>query len=176
MDRVQLRFLESAAKEARGLSAVSEVLTVTPLPPLPPAIYLCEFRVPHLRRADSGRVDVCDGIVVCGIHFPDNYVRSVDPSLPMRVAALIRPRNFVHPNVSRGSICLGYRFAPGTRMRLLLHELYEIVSYQNYTLDESNAMNAEACRLLRAHPELLERLEPPPLVPRRRRARVEKLS
>ena len=173
MDRVRLRFLEGAASEARQLSEASEVLTITPFPPYPAATYVCEFRVPHLCRTDSGRVEVSEGPVICGIHFPEDYLRSVDPKLPLKVASLLRPKNFIHPNVGMGSICLGYRFAPGTRMRLLLHELHEIVSYQNYSLDETNAMDAEACRLLRAHPKLLEALEPRPLLPQRHRARTE---
>ena len=175
-DRVLKRFLESNQKAALDLSAVSEVLTVVPLPPFPAATYLAEFRVPHLRRMDSGRVEVADGPVVEKIHFPADFLRSADPHLPMKVVSILSPRTFVHPNVAFGSVCLGYLFAPGTRLELLLRELYEIVSYRNYTLDESNAMDAEACRLLRAHPELLDKLQPKPLVPRRRRVRVEESS
>lgn len=167
--KVFKRFLESNQKAALALSAVSEVLNVVPMPPFPAMTYLAEFRVRHLRRMDSGRVEVADGPVVAKLQFPADYLCSTDPQLPMKVVSILSPPNFVHPNVAFGSVCLGYRFAPGTRLELLLRELYEIVSYQNYTLDESNAMDAEACRLLRAHPELLDELQPKPLVPRRRR-------
>ncbi len=173
MDKILHRFLESNQTAAAELSAASDVLTVVPLPPSPAATYLAEFRVPHLRRTDSGRVEVSDGPVVARLQFPNDYLRSADPHLPMKVVSILSPRSFVHPNVAFGSVCLGYHFAPGTRLELLLRELYEILSYRNYTLDESNAMDAEACRLLCAHPSLLDELDPKPLVPRRHRVRVE---
>jgi len=173
MDAIFRRFLESAYSEAMELAEASDVLTLVPIPPQPPSTYLCEFRVQHLRRAGSGIVKKCDGTVVCALHFHEDFLRTTDPRLSLEVASLISPGDFVHPNVSEGTICLGYRFAPGTRIALLLRGLYEIVSYSNYTLDEHNSLNAEACRLLRAQPRLTETLTPEPLLRRRRKVRIE---
>jgi hypothetical protein len=75
--------------------------------------------------------------------------------------------------VRGGVVCLGSAFAPGTPITALLWELYDICSYQNVTLDERNAMNPEACRLLREHPELLARLKPAPFLRRQHRMQIK---
>ncbi len=172
MDAIFNRFLENAFTEAMELSQKSAVLRVRPLPPHPPSSYLCEYHVHHLRRTHSGVVEVVKEPVILGVHFPEDYLRSTDPQLYLKVASLLSPLSFVHPNVWGGSVCLGSRFAPGTGIGVLLRELYEIVCYRNLNLVESNAMNAEACRLLRAHPHLLEALRPEPFLHRRRPIRV----
>jgi hypothetical protein len=41
--------------------------------------------------------------------------------------------------------------------------LFEIVTYRNCTVDERNALNPEACRLVREYPSLLTKLGRPPL-------------
>jgi hypothetical protein len=81
----------------------------------------------------------------------------------MRVASVITP-DFVHPNVVRGIVCLGGGFAAGTPISELIWLLFQIVSYRNCTLEERNAMNAEACRLLRSCPDLLAKLDRPRLL------------
>ena len=173
MDKILKRFLECNEAEAKELASKSQVLEIAALPPSPSSTYVCEFRVPHLERTPEGHVTLVDGPVLVKIHFPEDYLRSADPRLGMRVVRLLGPREFIHPNVREGVVCLGYRFAPGTRIVLLINEIWEIVSYQNFNVDENDALNPEACRLLRAHPDLLAELEPKPLVRRPGRVRVE---
>jgi hypothetical protein len=144
------------------LADESDVLRVLPCPPLPPAAYVCEFRVRYLRRAPSGLVEVAPGPVLAGLRFPEDYLRAADAHLYLKVASVLTP-DLVHPNVLGPVVCLGSAFAPGTPVRVLLWELYEILAYRNLTLDERNALNPEACRLLREHAHFLNQLEAPPL-------------
>jgi hypothetical protein len=155
-------FLENTAVDAAELQERSEVMTLTPLPPLPPSRYGCAFQIPYLHRLPSGVVEIHPGPVHCGISFPENYLRSSDAMLFMRVASVLNPA-FLHPNVLAGSVCLGSTFAPGTPISALVWELFDIVTYRNCTVDERNALNPEACRLVREYPALLEKLERPPL-------------
>jgi hypothetical protein len=162
VDRIFRTFLENTAADAAELQKRSDVVALDPLPPQPPSRYSCAFRVPYLRRQPSGIVEIVEGPVLCGISFPDDYLRSADPSLYVKLASVLNS-GFLHPNVLLGSVCLGSRFAPGTPIGELVWELFEIVTYRNCTVDERNALNPEACRLLREYPALLDRLERPPL-------------
>lgn len=169
-DRVFLAFLHNTLIQALALVEESDILRILPLPPLPPSRYLCEFQVPYLRRLPSGVVDVAPGPVRAGLSFPENYLYAADPHLYLKVASMLT-QDFVHPNVRGSVICLGSAFAPGTPFRVLAWELYDILAYRNVTMDERNALNGEACRLLRACPEMVDRLEIPPLVRRERSVR-----
>ena len=162
MDQVFQTFLENTANDAAELQRKSDVVVLDPLPPLPPSRYGCTFQVPYLRRLPSGVVEVHCGPVFCGISFPEDYLRSTDPKLFMKLASVLSP-GFLHPNVLLGSVCLGSAFAPGTPIGALVWELFDIVTYRNCTVDERNALNPEACRLVREYPSLVEKLTRPPL-------------
>ena len=59
------------------------------------------------------------------------------------------PGNVFHANIlGEGAICAG-RIRPGTKLRDLLHQLYEMISYQNVTVREDDALNHEACQWAR---------------------------
>ena len=98
MDRVLYAFLENSHTEATALAEQSDILQLTPLPPLPPSVYLCEFVVPYLRRLPSGLVEIAPGPVQMVINFPEDYLRSTDPRLYLRVASLLTP-DVTHPNL-----------------------------------------------------------------------------
>jgi hypothetical protein len=172
MDAIYLHFLENTFAEAQALVSKSDVLHLTALPPHPPASYLAEFRVDYLMRKPSGTVARAHGSVLTALHFPEDYLRSTDPRLSMKVASLLGPPWFVHPNVRSGVICLGAAFAPGTGIGLLLREIYEIVSYSCYTLVETNSLDPEACRLLRANPEILASFHPAPFIRRDQKLQI----
>jgi len=171
MDRIYRAFLENTLAEAAELQAKSGVLTLLPLPPHPPSGYQFEFRVPYLRRLAEGTIQTDPGPVLGLIRFPEDYLRSTDPKLYMKVVAVQNP-DLVHPNVQDGCVCLGAGFAPGTPISALVWELFEIVTYRNRTVDERNALNPEACRLVRAHPGLVDGLERPRLFRPRRKIRL----
>jgi hypothetical protein len=171
MDRVFLTFLENTANDAVELQARSDLVVLEPLPPMPPSRYRCTFEVPFLRRLPSGTVEIDPGPVECGISFPEDYLRSTDPKLFLKIASIMN-RGFLHPNVQLGFVCLGSHFAPGTPIEALVWELFEIVTYRNCTVDERNALDPEACRLVREYPSLLAKLEPVSLFRSRREIAV----
>jgi hypothetical protein len=171
VDRVFQTFLENTAADAAELQLRSDVLLIEPLPPSPPSRYSCFFRVPFLSRLATGVVEIDRGPVRCAINFPEDYLRSTDPRLFLRVASVLNP-TFLHPNVMYGTVCLGNRFAPGTPIDAVVWELFEIITYRNCTVDERNALNPEACRLVREYPGLVGQLGQPSLLRPRRQVRV----
>jgi hypothetical protein len=175
MDQIFRRFLQNSYIEATRLAENSDVLEVVGLPPLPPAVYICEFALPYLRKRADGVVEWAGGPIWCALHFPEDYLRSTDPKLFLKIASVAAPAGIVHPNIWGSTICLGSQFAPGTPIRALLWELYEILAYRNFSVLEPNVLNIEAARLLRQHRDLLERRIPPPLL-RRRKLRIQVMS
>jgi hypothetical protein len=172
VDAVFYSFLENTYTEATALVQKSDVLKLFPIPPLPPAAYLCEFTLSYLRRLPSGVVEVASGPILAGVRFPEDYLRSTDHHLYLKVASILT-FDFTHPNVNGSMVCLGSQFAGGSPITALLFELYDIVSYQNVTLDEGNALNPEACRLLREHRELLDGMERKPFMRRKTKLQVK---
>ena len=166
------RFLRNTKEEAAALVDKTNLLRISPEPRDPPHRYLCELDVPYLRRLADGPVVPAEGPVLAGIQFPDEYLHSVDPHLYMHVVVMLTP-DIVHPNISPPFVCLGSAFRPGTSITALVTELYEIVSYQNFCVEERNALNPEACRLFRNRPDLLQGLRPAPLFRRKRRLQIE---
>ncbi len=164
MDPIFLTFLENSRAEALALAQQSDVLRVIPLPPLPPSRYLCEFRLPCLRWRAGGAVEAAPGPVMALLRFPEDYLRSCDPQLYMKVASVVDPPDILHPNIAATTVCLGAQFPAGAPIRLLLGQLYDILAFRNHTVDERNALNPQACRLLRQNPGLIRQLRPAPLV------------
>lgn len=172
MDRVFEAFCFAAQREAEALAAQSDVLTVRALPPEPTSRFVLQFRVPYLRRTKQQTINVAPGPVQAIVHFPADYLLGTTPQLWFRVAMITTP-DFVHPNVRDGIVCLGSQFSPGTPFRIIIRELYGIVSFQTMTLDERNAMDPEICRLLRADPQILNALSAPSLTRRVHRVTIK---
>jgi hypothetical protein len=177
MDRVFEAFCLAAQREADTLTAQSDVLTVLTLPPQPSSRFLVQLRVPHfLRRKPDRTIELAPGPVEAGIRFPADYLmhsRQQDnhwsaPHLQAGVVTILTPQ-FVHPNVREGVVCLGAQFNPGTPLRVLIRQLYDLVTYNLMTLDERNAMDGEVCRAIRANPHWLSSLSAPPLTRRTHR-------
>jgi hypothetical protein len=176
-DPILSEFFHRNYAEARTLAAQSTVLSVVSLlgQPLPVHI-LCTFHgIPHLRKRPDGTVEVAAaGDILVGIHFPPDYLRSTDRTLYLKLISLLSPPTFFHPNVHTPVLCPGAHLTPGLPLIALLWHIFDIVSYRNLNLDERNALNPQACRYLRQHPEVLAQLQPPPL--RIRRLRVAPLA
>jgi hypothetical protein len=120
-------------------------------------------KINHLvKDHTSGQIQLIQAPINFYIHFPVDYLRSIDPHLYLRVVTVLRP-DFFHPNIRipQGWVCLGHNFQPGTPLADLIYHLYEIITYQNITVDERDAYNPEACRYLRSHKKM--KISAPPL-------------
>lgn len=169
-DPIHTRFLDGQPGRIFPLCQESGgVIRCLPVGPQPHEKYLLRMEVPYLALDGAGTVKERGGPVMFLVRFPEDYLRSVDTGLSMKVVQALTP-DIVHPNIAQGVVCLGSGFAPGTTLDWLARQLYSIASYENYTLDERVSLNPLACRLLRENPELVARLPRRPLV--RRRAKL----
>jgi hypothetical protein len=119
------------------------------------------FEVEHFVKAADGTVAVVDDPMPFSISFPDDYLRSGDPTLLFRVAQLHGP--LFHPNFSPNTpiLCLGIQFRPGTRLRSVVHQLYQIVRCENFATD--SALNVEAAIYYATHLDAVRALKARPL-------------
>jgi len=165
MDEVLTRFLHNAGREAAELNRRSDVVRLAPVSPDPVETYCCEFRLRYLRPNGSGDIEVAPGPILALIRFPLDYLCPVGPPLGLRVVALLTA-DVLHPNVRGPYVCLGGGFRPATALSVLVMEMYDVLSYRNYTLDH-NALNPAAAEVLRGRPGLLAGLQAPALFPRK---------
>jgi hypothetical protein len=163
MNGVFQRFLQGGMADAMELAEqAGGRLQVFPQAPLPPSRYGIALHVPFLRKLPSGTVEVVTTEpVLVGLNFPDEYLRSADPHLLLSIVSVLTPRVF-HPNIRGSFVCLG-GLKPGTPLRILLFELYDVLGHRNLGLDERDALVPDACRFLRANASLLAKLVAPPL-------------
>ncbi len=169
-DPIMQQFLQQTYAEACDLAAHSRVLSLVNVYGNPaPEKVLCYFHhLPHLVLRPNRTVDIVRGDIVLGIFFPPEYLRATDRWMPLHLISLLTPQWFFHPNVRVPVLCPGLHLYPGMSLTELIWHAYEILTYQNVNLDERDALNPEACRYLRLHPEVFEALRPPPLKQRRR--------
>lgn len=165
-DNVMQSFLQQVCAEARALSMQSDILTIVNPEddPVPSKVLAYFHGVPHLRRCPDGAVEhVAQGSIVVGIAFPCDYLRSTDRWMPLQLISLLAPATFFHPNVKAPVLCPGSQLTPGMSLTGLIYHIYDILTYRNINTDERDALNPEACRYFRQHPEVLAALQPPPL-------------
>jgi hypothetical protein len=134
----------------------SDVLSLAPVAGTPPYKYIAKFRCDGLARTEEG-VSVIDQHLV-GILFPEQYLRtSCDPG---QVLTWLEPTTEFHPNIRAPYCCVGH-IAPGMSLLSLLHQLYQMITWQRFTPREDDALNKAACSWAREH---LDRF---PIDPRR---------
>ncbi|NOZ20003.1 MAG: hypothetical protein GXP25_02830 [Planctomycetes bacterium] len=168
-DSVFRKFLDNSYDRGRELERESDILRIEARRGEPPTGFLCSFvGVEHLVRDPDGTVEKCTDPILIEVQFPPDYLKSCDPHLGLRVVGMLN-RNIFHPNIRPPAVCLGNALRPGTTLDEILRYVYEIISYQNVTPNESDAFSAEACRYVREHPGVLSGLRIPPL--RRRKLR-----
>ena len=137
MDNILEAFLRRQKKK-RGLAAASDRLDL-PAPGNPPKATSLNFTA----RADSsGAVYVTLGEeFVVRIDFPSDYLRRADAA---QVLTWLTPLEIFHPNIRAPFICVG-RLVPGTPLVDILHQVFEIITYNKVTMREDDALNHEAC-------------------------------
>jgi len=135
-DHVLQGFLESAAMDAHRICQESDCVRLGPDPASgdPPRTYQGLLKgAQHYVRDPEGAFVVTRRPIPFRVHFPDDYLRSLDDNLQFRV--LGTSRELVHPNVSGGVVCLGGRFRPGTRLRSVVEQFYGIATSRVAAID-----------------------------------------
>lgn len=146
MDRIFHSFLERQHLQAMELAAASDVLDLQPVDAPPHRRYLASFRCRGMVKLPGQGVLVVEHFLV-GIQFADDYLRRLDP---MRVVQVLVP--VFHPNVGGPVVCLG-ALRLGTTLSEICYQLHEILTWNRLTMREDDALNHEACRWARSHPE-----------------------
>lgn len=143
MDEILKLFLKTQFDEGIRLAAESDLLELTPIDD---QCYIATFSCKGLVREANGDVHEHDQFVV-GIRFPDDYLRQVNPG---EVLTWLGPKEIWHPNIETPFLCLG-PIVPGNTLVDLLHRCFEVITYQNVTMREDDALNRPACSWARRH-------------------------
>ena len=146
MDGILEKFLKRQLEEGLDLAANSDIVDLFPLDGPPPQHYVAEFHCKGLVRTEDGQIRQWNHFAV-GIHFPNDYLRSVDPFAVLR---WLSPPSREH---KAPIICVG-KIPPGMSLTELLHQLYEIISFQNYCPNEYDSLNAACCSWARSNASL----------------------
>jgi hypothetical protein len=145
MDAVIQGFRESAVASVNAINRATDRLKIVadPFSGSPPTIYHVLLEpLEHFERDPVAGVRVVTRAIAAALRIPDDYLRSSDGSLQFRVAST-EPRVF-HPNCKAGCVCLGPRFAPGTTLRSLVAQLYDLLSSRVFASD--HGFDPEASR------------------------------
>jgi hypothetical protein len=145
MDAIVKLFLETQSREAMQLAAHSDLLELSALDP---QRYLARFLCRGLVRDPDGEVREHDEFTV-GIWLPESYLRVVNPA---EILTWLEPQEVWHPNIRPPFVCLG-KIAPGTPLVDLLHRCYELITFDNVTMREDDALNRPACAWARRNRE-----------------------
>jgi hypothetical protein len=135
-DSVLDGFLESAAADAEEACQKSDCLRLGPDPTAgsPSHTYQGLLKgIEHYVRGNNGVFVITRRPIPFQIHFPHDYLRSLDPNLQFCVVSTTR--DLVHPNVNGGVVCLGGRFRPGSRLRAVLEQFYGIATSRVAAID-----------------------------------------
>jgi len=145
MDKVREHFLDDQQASGLELSAHSDLVDIEPLDR---QRYVVGFRCNGLIRTPTGTITLHDHFVV-GIRFPDDYLRVVRPP---EVLTWMGPSLAWHPNIAPPFICIGH-IEPGTPLVELVYRCFGVITYENVTMDENDALCHAACSWARRHRE-----------------------
>ncbi len=137
MDDILQLFLETQRREVMALAAASDLVEVAPLGFQQ---YAVSFGCRGLVRGPGGEICEHDRFQI-GIWLPSTYLREVDPA---KVLTWLGPREVWHPNIRPPFVCLG-KIAPGTPLTDLVHRCFELITFENVTMREDDALNRAAC-------------------------------
>lgn len=161
-DAVYGSFLASAAEDALAINVASRVVSLSAdvSAANPPQRYAGIIRnVEHLVPCRDGTVAVSRDPLLFAIDFPCDYCRSTDPNLGFRVVRIMS--ELVHPNHRAGTLCLGERFQPATRLRAIIYRLYLLVCGRSFATQ--SPLDASAAAYYLAHGEQVAALVAEPL-------------
>lgn len=139
-DKILERFLTKSFEDALRLSDESDLVKVFAIDGPPPQHIVAVFKCNGLVRAPGGDIVQADHFEV-GISFADHFLRYCHT---FEVITWLGPQNIWHPNVLPPAVCAG-RIRPGTSLTDILYQLFEMITYNKVTMDESDALNRDAC-------------------------------
>lgn len=145
MDRIFELFLEAQRRDALDLAAASDLLELVPLDL---QHYVATFHCRGLVRDGAGEVREHDRFRV-GIWLSETYQREVNPAT---ILTWLEPADVWHPNIRPPFVCLG-RIDPGTPLVDLIHRCFELITFENVTMREDDALNRPACAWARRNRE-----------------------
>ena len=162
-------FLADQGRKLQELSAATGRLHVTPDPRMElPNSWLVAFDCRTLTRSAGGSIEVTEG---CAVHvvLPSDYLARVDT---LEVLRWVGPTNPFHPNIhpEQPVLCVGYLY-PAMSLVELIFQVYSVVTWQNVTLVESDALNQDACVWARSNRDRFP-VDPRPLRASRLKASV----
>ena len=141
INRILENFLKHQHEETMPLAAESDLVEIFPDPEDIPQRYVIRCNCRSLVRLGNGEIGESDGPFEVGVRFPRDYLRKASPP---EILTWRTPANIFHPNIRAPFICVGH-LSPGTPLLDLVYQVYEVVSFQNVTMCEEDALNKEAC-------------------------------
>lgn len=154
MDDVLAGFLERQREQGLALAARSPLLELEAVAGAPPDRWIARFACRGLVRGPVGGVVEAEGFTV-GVWFPDDYLRAASAWECLTLLHEPGAPRIFHPNCGpspRGGefVCIGH-LVPGTPLVDILLQCFEVLSWQNVTVDEHDALDREACMWARAN-------------------------
>jgi hypothetical protein len=146
MDLVFQSFLERQSEDVRALAAASDIVDVLPMGPPPAQRFMARFRCTGLVRDAHGQIVEANEFLTA-IWLPDDFLRRLSP---VEIVTIVHPLGVFHPNVPDGLpfMCLG-DLRPGTPLVDIIFQIFEILTYQNFTCREDRALSHAACQWTR---------------------------
>ena len=145
MDKVLELFLETQRRDALALADASDLLELVPIDQ---QHFVAIFHCRGLVGSANGEVREHDRFTV-GIWLPESYLREAKPA---QILTWIDPETVWHPNIQPPYVCLG-KIEPGTLLVDLLHRCFELITFENVTMREDDALNRSACAWARRNCE-----------------------
>jgi hypothetical protein len=136
-DPILISWLEQQALEAEELDRESDVVNISPIGSTPYQRYVVEYHCKGLVKTVRG-VEEANRFAV-GFYFPTDYWHRVHPA---EVVTLLWPVNLWHSNSRFPYICVG-RLLPGTGLIDLITQVYSILTFNNITIREDDALQPE---------------------------------
>lgn len=154
MDDVLSGFLERQREDGLALAARSPLLELEPVAGAPCDRWITRFACRGLVREPAGGIAEAEGFAV-GVWFPDDYLRRASTFECLTLLTAPGARRIFHPNCGRSPlgadcICIGH-LVPGTPLVDIVLQCFEVLTWQNVTVDERNALDREACAWARAN-------------------------
>jgi ubiquitin-protein ligase len=148
MDRILDGFLKQQLQDGIKLAEQSDLIRLLPLemPEGSPRLYRVQFLCKGLVMQPNNHIVEAQQFEV-GIRFNDDHLRRFDPTM----VGILDPLNVWHPNIMFQSICVG-KMAPGVQLKDLIHQIYEIVTYQNWA--SHDGLNCDAMQWARNNQSL----------------------